>query len=505
MNSVFISGCIFNSNDNDTEIDTDIVIGMISNISGFYPWMSSRDNPTLAVNVNLFNCLVEVDPISYKFVAALAENWNNPDGVTWRFFLRKGVQFHNGNLFTAEDVKFTIEYMRNMSYFSQELETISDIVIVDNYTIDIITKYPSPTLLYKLGTLYILSEGYMRTIESMNDTWPIGTGAYKLVEYVPGNHIMFDRFDDYWKGQPEVKEVTFKKFNNSKEMKNALMNGEIDICSLAVEDFKEIQNTSGFIVKSVESPGVIYLGFDFRVNDSYGFKGLKNPVSDIRVRTAMYHAINIDTIIEKNLMSAATPASQFLTPYTFGYNPDISRLPYDLELAKELMREAGYEAGFTIELDSLNSGKWINVTNEIATQLSEINITIILNPQPASIFYQKLYEKNTSLYITGFNPLEAEGLIKLLLQTSNMTKGSGVWNYGNYSNPEVDRLTEIISYTMDTEMRGRDLKEIFSLAALDIAWIPLFSTKQFYGMIDEIDWTPSPSSFYWVEEISFNK
>ena len=196
VNSVFISGCIDNSNDKDTGIDTDIVIGMTSNISGFYPWMSSRDNPTLAVNVNLFNCLVEIDPISYKFVPALAENWNNPDGVTWRFFLRKGVQFHNGNLFTAEDVKFTIEYMRNKSYFSQELETISDTVIVDNYTIDIITKNPSPTLLYKLGTLYILSEDYMKTIESMNDTWPIGTGAYKLVEYVPGDHITFDRFDE---------------------------------------------------------------------------------------------------------------------------------------------------------------------------------------------------------------------------------------------------------------------------------------------------------------------
>jgi len=498
-----LAGCLTDSYQNKTRIDRDIIIGMAQNISGFYPWMNSRDIATLSVNRNLFSCLVEIDPISYKYVPALAESWNNPSNVTWRFFLRKGVQFHNGNLFTADDVKFTIDYMRNYPYHSEELESISEVIIVDNYTIDIITKKPIPLLLYKLGTLFILSEDYMKTIENTNVTWPIGTGAYQLIDYVAGKYITLERFDNYWKEQPEVKKVTFKKMNDSKELKNALLTGELDIAPLGSKYIEEIQNTSGLTVQSIQTPGVIYLSFDFRVNDSFGFKESANPVTDVRVRKAMYYAINIDTIIEKYLQDSATPASQFVTYHTFGYNPNIHRLPYDVEIAKNLMREAGYEAGFSIVLDTFNSGSLLNISSEIADQLAKINITIILNPLPSNEYYTKLYYKNTSLYIAGIYPLEAEGLIKLLLQTSDLPEGNGVWNYGNYSNPEVDRLSELLSYTMETWKRQEYIQEIFFIAMSDVAWIPLFSPKAFYGTIDNIQWKPRPSLFIWVEEISF--
>lgn len=503
VNSFLIAGCLTDSNDKDDIIDNDLIIGTSKNVSGFYPWMNSRDITTLSVNRNLFTCLVEIDSITERIVPGLAESWNNPNNVTWRFFLRKGVKFHNGDLFTADDVKFTIEYMRNYPFHSQELESISDVITVDNYTIDINTKKPVPLLLYKLATLFILSDDYMRTIENTNESWPIGTGAYQLVDYIPGDHIILQRFENYWKGQPDVHNVTFKKMNSSEELKNALIQGELDLIQLSSEDVEEIENTIGLTVKSVQSTGVAYLSFDFRVNDSYGFQEAKNPVSDERVRKAVYHAINIDTIIKKCYNQTANPASQFLTDYTFGYNPAINRLPYNLEIAKELMREAGYEAGFTIQLDTQNAGKWLCVSTEIANQLAAINITVILNPQPPNEYYTTLYYKNTSFYIAAIIPLEAEGLIKLLLQTSNMVEGDGVWNYGNYSNPEVDRLCELLSYTMDTWKRREYFYEIFSLAASDIAWIPLFSMKNFYGVIDNIDWKPSPSSYIIVEEISF--
>ena len=503
INTVLIAGCISHSNNKEDKNITDISIGMTRYISGFYPWMNSRDVTTFTVNTNLFTCLVEIDPFTDKIDPALAESWNNPNNVTWRFYLRKGVPFHNGNLFTAEDVKFTIEYMRNYSFYDEELESISDVIIVDDYTIDIITNNPIPTLLYKLGSLFILSEEYMKTIEDTNETWPIGTGAYKLADYVPEDHITLERFDNYWKEQPEVQKVTFKKMNTSEELKNALINGELDIIPLASEDIEEIQNISGLTVKSVQTVGVIYLSFDFRENDSFLFKGSKNPVSDVRVRKAIYHAINIDTIIKKIFNDSVTPASQFITQYTLGYNPNISRLPYDLETAKELMIEAGYEVGFTIELDTFNFGKLLNVSTEIKDQLSEINITVILNAQPSNEYYTKLYYKNTSFYIAGIYPIESEGLIELLLQTSDLQKGDGIWNYGNYSNPEVDRLCRILSYSMSFQKRIEHIHEIFLMATSDVAWIPLFSPKNIYGMIDEIDWNPSPRSFIWVETISF--
>lgn len=500
---VLISGCLSPSNDNENQTDFDIVIGMTSDVSGFYPWMGIRDTPTLSVNRNFFTCLAEMDPTTYKYAPGLAESWNNPNDTTWRFFLRKGVLFHNGDSFTADDVKFTIEFMRNDLYYKEELDCISDVIVVDNYTVDVITKQPYPTLLYKFGTLYILSKEYISSILETNETWPIGTGPYKLVDYVPDDHITLERFDEYWNELPGVTSVTFQKMNTSEELKNALIKGELDIISLASEYIDEIQNTTGLTVKSVQTPGVIYISFDFRVNDSYGFKGSNNPVSDVRVRKAMYHAIDLEKIIEKYLNGTVLPASQFLTYHTFGYNPNITRLPYDVEIAQELMKDAGYEEGFTIQFDIPDSPKWVNISNEIAQMLSEINITIILNPQPTIEYYTNLYSKNTSLYFTSFNPIDAEGLIKILLHTPDVQQNYGAWNYGNYSNPDVDRLCEQLTFTMSIETRNEYIQQAFFLAAADVAWIPLVSPMAFYGTADDIEWKPRPSLFIWVDEISF--
>lgn len=503
IQSVVISGCLSPSNDTENPTDFDIVIGMTSDVSGFYPWMGIRDTTTLSVNRNLFSCIAEMDPTTYKYVPGLAESWNNPSNTTWRFFLRKEAQFHNGDLFTAKDVQFTIEFMRNDPFYNEELDCVSDVVVVDDYTIDIVTKTPCPNLLYKFGTLYILSKNSTNAIQDTNETWPIGTGPYKLVEYVPGGHITLERFDEYWNELPEVTSVTFQKMNTSEELKNALIQGALDIVPLASEYIDEIQNTTGLSIKSVQTPGVVYISFDFRENDSYGFKESKNPVSDVRVRKAMYHAINLEIIIEKYLKGTATPASQFLTYHTFGYNPNITRLPYDVEIAQELMKDAGYEEGFTIQFDIPDSPKFVNISNEIAQMLSEINITIILNPQPTIEYYTNLYYKNTSLYFTSFNPIDAEGLIRLLLHTPDVERNYGAWNYGNYSNPEVDRLCEQLASTISMEKRNDYIQQAFFLAAADVAWIPLVSPMAFYGTTDDIEWKPRPSLFIWVDEISF--
>jgi peptide/nickel transport system substrate-binding protein len=507
INTLLITGCLTPSNHDENTIDTAITIGMTSDVSGFYPWMGLRDTATLSVNKNFYTCLVEMDPSTYKFIPALAEKWNNPNNVTWRFFLRQGVQFHNGDLFDAEDVNFTIDFMRNDSYYQEELDCIVEVQILDNYTLDIITKQPSPMLLYKLGTLYMLSKEYITSTSNSdtNNTRPIGTGPYKLTEYIPRDHITLERFEQYWSKPPDVKQATFKIMNTAEDLKNALKNGDLDIIPLASEDIEEIQNSTGLQVVSVQTPAVVYISFDFRTNDSYAFKGSTNPLSDVRVRTAMYQAIDIDTIIEKYLKNTTIPASQFIAYHTFGYNPKITRLPYDIPTARDLMRQAGYENGFTIQFDTPNSPKWINITQEIAKELSMINITVNLNPQPTNEYYTNLYYKNTSMYLTSFNPIDAESVLNLLLHTSNPETGYGAWNYGNYSNPEVDRLCELLTYTINPEQRGQYLQDAFSSAASDIAWIPLFSPKAFYGTQADIIWKPRPSLFIWIDEISFHQ
>jgi len=501
---VFLSGCIQNIGKDGEEINNEIYIGFISDITGFYPWMI-RDTVSCSLNQNFFNPLIELDPKTRGIISALADNWNNPDNVTWKFFLTKGVKFHNGYNFTAHDVDFTISFLRNnFSYYNDTLSSISEIKILDNYTIEIKTNEPNPLLLYDLLSVNILSKKYIKEILTTNETWPIGTGPYKLVEYEPGKHIILERFNEYFRGVPNIKKVNVIFMKNREELRDGLIGGLLDIASIPFEYIDEIENTEGLTVKSVQSVGISYLSFDFRVNDSYGFMETKNPLSDVNVRKAMYYAIDIDSLLENiSNTTARVPASQFVTQFIFGYNPDIERLPYDIEKANQLMKNAGYEDGFTVELDCIDSNSSIKICNEIASQLSKLNITVKLNPLPDLEYYSKLYFKNTSFYLTGFTPLNAEGTIELLLHTSDMQKNIGIWNYGNYSNSEVDRLYEIICNTMDPDIRKELIQDVFSIATEDVAWIPLFSGKAFYGLRDTLNWSPRPALYIIFEDMSF--
>ena len=498
-------GCLDIDSDGDkVEKNKELCIGITRNSTGYYPWMAVRDVVTLTVNVNIFNSLIKIDQHNLGFKPALALEWHNPDNLTWRFFLRKDVKFHNGYNFSAEDVKFTLEYLKNFSYSSYAAELLQQIVeieILDNYTIDIRTEKPYPNLLNRLLTIYILSKQHIFESEKINETWPIGTGAYKLVEDIPGKHIILERFEDYWNELPDISRAIFIKMNNTGELIEGLKQGNLDLIPISLENIEEISKLEGFKVSSVKPPSVAYLSFDFRENDSYGFSGIKNPTSDVRVRKAIYHAINISYIINKFLNDSAEPASQFITEHLFGYNPNIIRLPYDLNLAKQYMKDAGYDEGFNITFDAPLSSQAINISNEIADQLSEINITLIPNYLSSTDYYLNLYFKNTSFYITSFNHFDAETSLNLLLQTSNMQENEGIWNYGNYSNVNVDKLIEKLSYTMETIERINIIQEAFSIASYDVAWIPLYSSKVFYGVRDDITWNPRPSLMLWVEEV----
>jgi peptide/nickel transport system substrate-binding protein len=511
LNCILFSGCITDNEQDEVEKNVELYIGMTRNSTGYFPWMFVRDTPTLTININIFNSLIKLDRHHLGFKSGLAENWNNPDNLTWRFFLRKNVKFHNGYNFTAEDVKFTFEFLKNFSYTAEELQPISEIEILDDYTIDIRTEYPYPNLLNRFLTVYIISKQYIMELENINETWPvgteiwpIGTGAYKLVEDIPDKHIILERFEDYWGDKPDIKKVIFKKMNTTEELINALKTGDLDIINIPFENVEEISDSEGLKVTSVQPPSVVYLSFDFRNNDSYGFPGMKNPTSDVRVRKAMYHAINISYLIKKYLNNYAEPATQFITKDILGFNPEIERLPYDLEIAKKYMIDAGYEEGFNITLDAPLSSRAINITNLIVEQLSEININVTPRVLSSTEYYLNLYIKDTSFYITSFNHFDSESSLKLLLQTPNIEENEGIWNYGNYSNSKVDEIIINLSYTMEPDLRKELLQEAFFSANEDVAWIPLYSTKVFYGIREDLIWNPRPSLFIWVEEIFLN-
>jgi peptide/nickel transport system substrate-binding protein len=249
---------------------------------------------------------------------------------------------------------------------------------------------------------------------------------------------------------------------------------------------------------------VWYLGFDFRENNSSGFPGTKNPLADVRVRKALYHAIDVDTII-KILGLPAEPASQFLSPLIFGYNPTIKRLPYDLNFSRQLLRDAGYENGFNLTLDCPeNSVMQQKISKEIVRQLSQIiniSINILSNEEE---FYTKLYDGNCSIYLLGWVPATGDGgeIFDYLLRSENHPLGRGSYNFGYYSNRTVDEITSEISYTMNQKTRMGLMRDGFKVAMDDVACIPLYISVCNIAFPEYLEWNPRSDLNILVEEIT---
>ncbi len=499
---VGFSGCI-NQAEENSQAQSDIIrIGISEAPHGFYPWIDSYDVSTLGINFNIFNPLVEFDS-SFKLFPKLAKSWNNPDNCTWRFFLRDDVTFQNGYKFTAFDVKYTIDSLKgNSSHVLRDLLTeIKQVDVVDEYTVDVVTYQPFPILLNKLTNIPIMSQRYQ---QETKEKWPVGTGPYKLQENVSDDHITLVRFDDYAMGQPDIATVVFKIIIGSENQKNALIDKQIDIMDHVPEMYvRDVLNCSWITVKKISNPSVWYLGFDFRENSS-NFPGMKNPLTDVRVRKALYHAIDVNNIT-KILGLAAEPATQFLSPLIFGYNPTIKRLPYDLNLSRQLLRDAGYEHGFNLTLDCPKGYMLqIKISEEIVRQLSQV-INISLNLVPSdNDYYMKLYMGNCSIYFIGWIPATGDGgeIFDYLLRSEHHPLGRGSYNFGNYSNQTVDNLTSEVSYTMNQKTRMNLMREGFRIAMDDVACIPLYISVCNVAYPKYLEWSPRSDLSTLVEEIT---
>jgi peptide/nickel transport system substrate-binding protein len=501
-----ISGCIDTNSNNGEDKTEEYVLAIafgVDRFNGFYPWVDYLNDQNAKINSNIFNCLVEFDEI-FRIIPALAENWYNPNNLTWRFNLRKDVKFHNGYNFTAEDVKYSIELIKgdkNNTLYGF-LTMVKEVRIIHDFMVDIITFRPYQILLNKLANIYIVSKNYQ--INTISER-PVGTGAYRFSEYLENNHLILERFDGYWKKTPKFQNVTFEFINKYDERLNALVNGQVDMIEFilpsSVDNLSQIE---GIKILTFLHQVVTYLSFDFRENDSCCFKGEKNPFSDVRVRKAIYHAINIDEIIEHNFYGYAEPASQFVTPYIFGYNPELDRLSYNLEKARQYMKDADYENGFEVVLDTTTlSANRVNVSNTIADQLSKINITVILNILPSSDFYTKLMSNNSSFYFVGWqvDSGDAGEIFDNILRSVDINNGFGTYNFGNYSNPEIDRIADNIFCNMRTDERLDLMQEGFTIAMEDVACVPLYIYKGISAIITEISWQPRADGLIKLEDI----
>jgi peptide/nickel transport system substrate-binding protein len=448
----------------------------------------------------------------------LATDWKRTAPTVWRFNLRRGVKFHDGTPFTADDVIFSYERARGEgSDMKTYVGQIKEIRKVDSHAVDIVTIEPFPILPDVVTQWRIMSR---RWSEANGATRPVdvrkgtenyasvhanGTGPFMLKARQPGVRTVLVANPNWWsKPEHNLTEVVFLPIANEATRVAALISGEIDMMEpVPLQDVQRLQRDPKLKVMQGAELRTIFLGMDQK-RDALLYSSVKgkNPFKDRRVRQAFYQAIDIEAIRSRIMRGAATPSALMVAPGINGFDPALNkRLPYDPDAAKKLLADAGYPNGFQVTLNCPND-RYVNdseICQAVAVMLARVGVKVDLLAEPKATYFPKVLSRDTSFYLLGWTPATYDSHNPLFSVLATPGEGGqGQFNLGAYSNPRVDELTRAIASETDPSRRQAMISEAFRLHAEDISHLPLHQQMLTWGMKKNIELVQSPDNFNYL-------
>ena len=455
---------------------------------------SQNETMTNMVNGQVYERLTNRDA-KLALVPGLAEQWTQTGPLTWRFKLRSGVKFHDGTPLTADDVVFSIQRAKEpTSQIAVYANAVGVPKRVDDQTVDFQLTTFNPIFLQHIDQLWIMSRkwaeahrvtkplDFKNKEESFAATHANGTGPYMLVSRQPGIKTVLKRNPNWWnKFEGNVQEVVFTPISSDATRLAALVSGEVDfVHDPAPRDVARLRNTAG--VKIIDGPEnrLVFIGMD-QARDKLLYAkvpGDKNPFKDVRVRRALYQAIDIEALKSK-LMSGMSVPTGGLTPSSNASFDDPAlqtRLPHDLAAARKLMAEAGFADGFEVTLDCPNN-RYINdeqICSALAAMWAQLKVKVKVNAMPRVQYFPKLEKLDTSLYMYGWGGsiTDAETILTPLYRNRG-DKGVGNYNYGNFRNDKADALAAQSSIEPDPAKREQQIRGALAALREQVNVIPL--------------------------------
>jgi peptide/nickel transport system substrate-binding protein len=439
---------------------------------------SQNESMTNMMNGQVYERLTSRDR-QLNIVPGLATSWEQTGPLTWRFKLRPNVKFHDGTPFTADDVVFSINRGKEpTSQISVYANAVGTPVAIDPLTVEFRLDKVNPIFLQHMDALWIMSKPWS---EKNKVTKPLdfknkeesyasfnanGTGPFMLVSRAPGIKTVYKRNPNWWgKFAGNVQEIVYTQISNDATRLAALVSGEIDfVLDPAPRDVARLRSTPG--VKVIDGPEnrIVFIGMDQQRDELlYGSVKTKNPFKDVRVRRALYQAIDIETMKNK-LMNGQSFPTGGITPSPLGSYDDPTietRLPFDLAKARALMAEAGYPDGFEVTLDCPNN-RYINdeeICIALAGMWAQLKVKVKVNAMPRATYFPKLEKRDTSMYMLGWGGAvtDAETTLTPVLRSKG-EKGAGDFNYGNVKDEKFDQLAIASSTEADPKKREELVK-----------------------------------------------
>lgn len=458
-----------------TKVQDTLVYSQSSDAVTLNPHMAT-DLYSRRVLANVFDRLLETDE-NLELVPGLAESWEQIDDRTIVFNLRKGVKFHNGDELTSEDVKYTLEKATESPAVGVLYSAIEEVQTPDDYTAVIKTHKASGSLIHHLShiTASIMSKNHNESVENIA-VEPMGTGAYSLEEWNPGDRIKLVRNDEYFRGKAPIKNVEIRPIPEETSRVIGLETGELHI-STDIETIARDTIISHNEMELVESSalGVAYMG----INTA------KGATADVKVRQAIAYAIDKEAIINSVLMGSVENANSLLGPGVIGYSENTKEIGYDVEKAKKLLAEAGYDNGMKLRLVTSNNELRRQMSEIIQAQLKEVGIDVSIEILEWSTFLSTTASGEADIFMLGWSNSSGDADYGMTPMLHGSMIGAG-GNRSFFDNSEFDQLLDMGSQELHFETRMDHYAKAQDIMNEEVPIYPLYFMLANAGVREEV-------------------
>ena len=419
-----------------------------------------------------------------KMEPALAEEWEvSGDGLTWTFYLRKGVQFHHGyGEFTAEDVKFTVDRLvEGNSRHAADYATLDEVAIIDPYTVEFRLGEPNPFFLFTVGNFHGGSVVSKKAVEELGEgfrLFPIGTGPFQFKEWNSKENVVLERFDEYWRGSPILEGIEFIFMPDPNTRTLALESGQVDAATDVPDEEEWVQN--------MRSKGVIVDALGFDIPLLLHFNMTVEPLDDIRVRQALSYAVNRDDFVQFHGPSICREQTSVLPPGMYSsITEGIPRYDYNPEKARQLLADAGYPNGFDLGT-ALSSVRdlYLDPLAIIQAQWAEVGVTFEINAV-AHTEYHALIRQDLSPIVVYPGPRPTPDMIftQYIHSSAIVGKETTITNFSHYGDVDcdgdgtIDSVDEYIELAR-SEVNTDRQKALYAIAQLQVSLdLPVFPLR----------------------------
>jgi peptide/nickel transport system substrate-binding protein len=458
-------------------VEVERKVALIADAGSLDPY---RDNSVVGVQLqgHLYDQLVDFRGSSFTQTPLVAERWENPDPTTWRFFLRKGIKFHDGKELTAEDVKFSFELAQASPTAKAKVANVTDVKVVERYTVEVKTSGPAASFLANVGWVFILPKAdyQARGAEAFGQK-PIGSGPYKLERWDKGQRIVLAAFDAYWGGHKAPARIVIRPIAEGSTRLAELLTGGVDVIQdLPVENVKQVRENKDLAV--VQGKGIRQIFFPINARAD-------TPLKDRRVRQAINFAIDREAIVRDILQGFGEARTGPFGVAQMGFNPEAARAAaYNPDKARALLKEAGYSSGVDVTWN-LCRGCWLKdaeILETVANQLKAVGIRVKINLLEVN---QLLANQNTGTFQIGMirwsRQYDSDTIIAGIQAQSTTQK----W----YASEQVDALIAKARETLDRTAREKLYQELYKAMVEDPGYVFLHAQDSIWGKRASSDWT----------------